>query len=60
MWLGGQGGLGVVRRPTQMAGSGREVLPEGQEWYGGPPGGPGVIGRPSRMAESGRKAHQNC
>ena len=43
-----------------MSGSGREPLPDVQEWSGGPSGCPGVFrrssrvfGRPSRMSESG-------
>ena len=33
-------GTGVIRRPSQWAGSGREALPEGREQLGGPPKGP--------------------
>ena len=37
-------------RPSQMSGSGREVLSVVREWLGGPPGCPGVVGKPSRMS----------
>ena len=37
-----------------MSGSGREVLPEVQEWSGGPPGSSGMVGRTSRMSRSGQ------
>ena len=39
-----------------MSGSGREALPNVQEWSGGSPGCPGVVGRPSQMSGSGWKA----
>ena len=41
-----------------MSGSGREVLPDVQEWSGGPPGCLGVVGSPSKMSGSGREAPQ--
>ena len=51
-----------------MSGSGREVLPDVQEWSrilpdvrecsGGPPVCPVVVGRSSRMSESGREPSQ--
>ena len=46
-----------------MSVSGREALPDVQEWSGGPfgcpggpPGCPGVVGRLSRMSRSGQEA----
>ena len=39
-----------------MSGSGREALPDVQEWSGGFPESPKVIGRISRMSGSGREA----
>ena len=42
------GGPGVVGRPSQRAGSGREAVPESWEWLGGPPRGLGVVGTHSR------------
>ena len=33
-----------------MSGSGREALPDIQEWSGGLPGCPEVVGKPSRMS----------
>ena len=47
---------GVVRRPSLMSESGWEVLPDFQQWSGGPPGCPGVVGMPSQMSGSGREA----
>ena len=41
---------------SRKYGSGRENLPDVQEWSGGPPGSSGVIGRSSRMSGSGREA----
>ena len=38
-----------------MSGSGREVLPEVQEWTGGLPGFQGVVGRSSRKSGSSRE-----
>ena len=35
---------------------GREALPKGRLWSGGPPGGPEGVGRPSRMTWIGREA----
>ena len=35
-----------------MFGSGREALPNVQEWSGGPSRCPGMVGRPSRMSRS--------
>ena len=32
------GCLGVVGKPSQMSGSGREALPDVSEWLVGPPG----------------------
>ena len=46
----------VVRRPSRRPESGREALPKGRQWSGGPPSEPGVVGRPSRRAESGQEA----
>ena len=42
-----------------MSESGRETLPDVQEWSVGPPGCPGVVGSPSRMTWSGREAIPN-
>ena len=39
-----------------MSGIGREVLPDVQEWAGGPPKFPGVFERPSRMSGNCREA----
>ena len=39
-----------------MSGSGREALPNVQEWSGVPLGSPEVVGRPSRMYGSGQDA----
>ena len=38
-----------------MSGSGREALPESQEWSGGPPGCLVMVERPFQMSDSGRK-----
>ena len=35
-----------------MSGSGREALPDVQEWSKGPTGCPGVVGRPCWMSGS--------
>ena len=48
--------LGVVRRHSQMTGSGRKALPGVREWSGGPLGCPGVVRRPTRMSGSGEEA----
>ena len=54
------------REVSWMSGSGREALPDVQEWSGGPNGCSGVVGRPSRlvgmpfrMSGSGREALLN-
>ena len=47
---------GVVGRPSQMSGSGRETLPDVREWSGGPLECPGVVRSSSRMAGSGQEA----
>ena len=39
-----------------MSGSGRDALPNVQEWSGCPPGFQGVVGRPYWMSGSGREA----
>ena len=39
-----------------MSGSGRETLPDVQEWSGGPPESSGVVAKLSRMSGSGREA----
>ena len=39
-----------------MTWSGREALPKGREWLGGPSGGPRVVERLSRKAGSGWEA----
>ena len=47
-WSGSpSGGPGVVGRPSQKSGSGREALLEVWELLRAPPGGPEVAGRPS-------------
>ena len=46
----------MVKKPSRMSSSGREALPNDQEWLGGPPGCPGVVGKPSRMSGSFREA----
>ena len=43
----------VVWRPSRMAKSGLEDLPEVREWSGSTPEGTGVIGRSARRARSG-------
>ena len=63
------GGAEEVGRPSQVARSGREALPEGlsgQEallvgrvWSAGPLRGPGVVGRPFWRTESGQEAIPN-
>ena len=39
-----------------MSRSGREPLPDVQEWSGSPPGCPRVVEKPSHMFGSGREA----
>ena len=38
-----------------MSESGRDALPNVQEWLRDPPGSPGVVGNPSQMSRSGRE-----
>ena len=49
-------GPGVVGRPSQRSGSGREALLEVRAWSGGPPRGSGGVSRRSWRSGSGRKA----
>ena len=50
-WLKGPSGIqGVVRRPSRMAGSGRETLPDVWVWSGGPLGCLGVVGSLFKMS----------
>ena len=56
---GPYGYSGVVRKPSQMSGSGRETPLVYREWSGDPPGLPGVVGKPFRMTGSSRKALPN-
>ena len=64
---------GIVRRPSQRSGSGREwsgghpewsgmvgTLTKDREWSGSPSGGLGVVGRSSQMARSGQEALLEC
>ena len=39
-----------------MSLSGRESIPDVQEWSGGPPGSPGAVGSLSQMSGNGREA----
>ena len=47
------GCLGVVKRPSQMSGSGLDALPDVREWSRVYPECPGVVGRPSQLSVSG-------
>ena len=47
---------GVVERPSQMSGRGRDALPEVREWLRVPPECLQVVERPSRLSGSGREA----
>ena len=42
--------------PSRRSWSGREALPEVQEWSGDCPEGPGVVVSPYRRSGSGREA----
>ena len=45
----------MVGRSYHSSRSGRETLPEAQEWSSGLPGGSGVVGMPSRRSGSGQE-----
>ena len=46
----------VDKMPSRRAESGREDIPEGRKWSGGPLVGPEVVGRPSSSAGSCQEA----
>ena len=47
---------GVVGKPAQMSGRGRDAHPDVRGRSGRPPGCPGVVGRPLLICGSGQEA----